>query len=210
MKGYIQWVGGAIMFALIVICYETCNKYKHESQEQSTLITAYQDSIKRYHEKDGSSSTQIALLEGSKENLLQIIGKSNLQLTKLLKKGASSGTSFEQVVKFDTITTIKIDTIKGKSSFSDTTKNKWLSLIVTLKDDSLRKTVNLKDSIAVSFQKIKQGFLKPKKSVVVVTNLNPYVTINGLRSFTIPQKKSNLKFWFGAVLGAATGYLLFK
>jgi len=210
MKGYINWVGGTLLFALIIIGISNYNKYKHNYEEQSSLITAFQDSIKYYKDKDGKNSSEIALLEGSKENLLKIIGKSDAQLTKLLKNGASSGTVFNQTTKFDTIVTVKRDTINGVIEFSNSIKNNWIDLQVKVKDDSLQTFLETRDSLTVSFQKVKQGFLKPKKSVVIVTNANPYVKTTGLRSFDIPQKKSNLKFWFGVGIGAGAGYLLFR
>jgi hypothetical protein len=210
MKGYINWVGGALLFALIIIGISNYNKYKHNYEEQSSLITSFQDSIKYYKDKDGKNSSEIALLEGSKENLLKIIGKSDAQLTKLLKKGASSGTVFNQTTKFDTIVTIQRDTVNGVIEYSNLIKNNWIDLQVKVKDDSLHTFLETRDSLSVSFHKVKQGFLKPKKSVVVVTNANPYVKTTGLRSFDIPQKKSNLKFWFGVGIGAGAGYLLFK
>jgi hypothetical protein len=210
MKGYINYVGGALLFALIIIGISNYNKYKHNYEEQSSLITSFQDSIKYYKDKDGKNSAQIALLEGSKENLLKIIGKSDAQLTKLLKNGASSGIVFNQTTKFDTIVTIKRDTVNGVIEFNKSIKNNWIDLQVSVKDDSLLTSFETRDSLSVSFQKVKQGFLKPKKSVVVVTNANPYVNTTGLRSFDIPQKKSNLKFWFGVGIGAGAGYLLFR
>lgn len=210
MKGYINWVGGALLFALIVIFYSTCNNYKHSYEEQSSLITAFQDSVKYYKDKDGKNSAQIALLEGSKENLLKIIGKSDAQLTKLLKKGASSGTVFNQTTKFDTIVTVQRDTVNGVIEYNNSIKNNWIDLQVKVKDDSLETFLQTRDSLSVSFQKVKQGFLKPKKSVVVITNANPYVKTTGLRAFDIPKKKSNLKFWFGVGIGAGAGYLLFR
>jgi hypothetical protein len=210
MKGYINYVGGALLFALIIIGISNYNKYKHNYEEQSSLITSFQDSIKYYKDKDGKNSAQIALLEGSKENLLKIIGKSDAQLTKLLKNGASSGIVFNQTTKFDTIVTIQRDTVNGVIEFNKSIKNNWIDLQVSVKDDSLLTSFETRDSLSVSFQKVKQGFLKPKKSVVVVTNANPYVNTTGLRSFDIPQKKSNLKFWFGVGIGAGAGYLLFR
>jgi len=210
MKGYINYVGGALLFALIIIGISNYNKYKHNYEEQSSLITSFQDSIKYYKDKDGKNSAQIALLEGSKENLLKIIGKSDAQLTKLLKNGASSGIVFNQTTKFDTIVTIQRDTVNGVIEFNKSIKNNWIDLQVSVKDDSLLTSFETRDSLIVSFQKVKQGFLKTKKSVVVVTNANPYVNTTGLRSFDIPQKKSNLKFWFGVGIGAGAGYLLFR
>lgn len=210
MKGYIQWVGGAILIALIIMGISTCNQYKAQYEEQSSLIEASQDTVKYYKEKDGKQSAQIALLEGSKENLLKVIGKSNQNLAKLIKKGATSGTTFEQITKFDTIVVVKRDTIDGKISYTNEIVNQWARVDVSLADDSLYTNVQFKDSILVSFQKVKQGFLKPKKSVVIVTNVNPYVKTSGLKAFDIPQKKSRLKFWLNFGFGAGVGYLLFK
>lgn len=210
MKGYIQLVGGALLFTLIVITYSTCNHYKHQSEEQSSLITAYQDTVKYYKDEDGKNSAQIAVLEGSKENLLHIIGKSDVQLAKLIKKGASSGTAFQQTTKFDTVVVVKRDTINGMLAYENTIVNNWMRLHVGLKDDSLTTSIETRDSLSVSFQRVGQGFLRPKKSVVIVRNSNPYVKTTGLRAFDIPQKKSNLKFWFGVGIGAGAGYLLFK
>jgi hypothetical protein len=210
MKGYIQWVGGAILIALIIMGISTCNHYKAQLEEQSSLIEASQDTVKYYKDKDGNQSAEIALLEGSKENLLKVIGKSNKNLAKLIKKGATSGTTFEQTTQFDTIVVVKRDTVNGKVAYTSEIVNQWARVDVSLADDSLYTHVQFKDSILVSFQKVKQGFLKPKKSVVIVTNVNPYVKTSGLKAFDIPQKKSRLKFWLNFGLGAGVGYLLFK
>ena len=210
MKGYIQWVGGAILFALIVIQISTCNHYKYQLKEQSSLITAYQDTVKRYKDEDGKNSARIAVLQGSKENLLHIIGKSNLQLSKLIKKGASSATVFQQTTKFDTVVLVKRDTINGIISYDKTIVNNWMRLHVGLKDDSLTTSVQFKDSISVSFQKVRQGFLKRRKSVVVVTNANPYVSTKTIHSFEIPESKSKLSPLFNIGLGAGITYFLVK
>jgi hypothetical protein len=210
MKGYINYIGGALLFALIVIGISNYNKYKHNYEEQSSLITAFQDSIKYYKDKDGKNSAQIAVLEGSKENLLHIIGKSDLQLAKLIKKGASSGTIFQQTTKFDTVVLVKRDTIDGRISYDKTIVNNWMRLHVGLKDDSLTTSVQFKDSISVSFQKVRQGFLKRRKSVVIVTNANPYVKTESVHSFDIPEKKSKITPWIQIGLGAGITYLLIK
>ena len=210
MQGYIKWVGGALLFALIVISISTCNKYKLNSEEKTSLIVSSQDSIKYFKNKYNENSSQVALLEGDKENLLLIIGKSNRKLAQLIKSGASSGTVYQYVTKYDTINTIKVDTINGKLAFTDSLKNSWIDLRLSLKNDSLYKSIEFRDSLSVSFQKVNQGFLKPKKSVVIVTNSNPYAKIYGLRSFDIPSKRTSFKFWLGVGLGAGAGYLLFK
>ena len=212
LREYIKWVGGALLLTFIIIQYSTCNSYKQDLQDNKSLIKASQDTITYYKDKNGENSAKIALLEGDKDNLLLIIGKSNNRITKLIKAGASSGTVYSQVTKFDTITSVRIDTINNKPSFNDTTTNQWLTLKLALKNDSLYKSIELTDSVSVSFQYIPQkGFLVPNKRVVVISNSNPYVKITGLQSFNIPPKKnSKLKFWLGTGLGLGLGYLIFK
>lgn len=210
MKEYIKWVGGALLLSLIIIGISTCNEYQAQYEEQSNLITAFQDSVKYYKEKDGKHSAEIALLEGSKENLLKIIGKSDVQLAKLIKKGASSGTVFTQTTKFDTVVLVKRDTVDGRFEYSNSIRNGWFELDIQVKDDSLKTFLQTRDSLSVSFQKVKQGFLKPRKSVVVITNANPYVKASNIRSFEIPKKKSRLSAWIEVGLGAGITYLLVK
>lgn len=210
MKGYIQWVGGAILFAFIVIQYSTCNRYKDDSSEQSSLISSMQDSITHFKNKDGENSAQIALLEGDKENLLNVIGKYDARLTNLVKRGASVGAVVNQVTSIDTLVIVKRDTVDGSFVYDNTIKNNWYTIHQKIKDDSLQMNLEIRDSISVSFQRVNQGFLKPKKSVVIVSNANPYVKTSGLKAFNVPTKKNNLKFWVGGALGFGAGYLLLK
>ena len=213
LREYIKWVGGALLLTFIIIQYSTCNSYKQDLQDNKSLIKASQDTITYYKDKNGENSAKIALLEGDKDNLLLIIGKSNNRITKLIKAGASSGTVYSQITKFDTITSVRVDTINNRPSFNDTTTNQWLTLKLNLKNDSLSKFIELRDSVSISFQNIPQkGFLKPSKSVVIISNNNPYVKITGLKSFNIPVKSSatKVKFWIGVGLGLGFGYLVFK
>ena len=213
LREYIKWVGGALLLTFIIIQYSTCNSYRQDLQDNKSLIKASQDTINYYKEKNGENSAKIALLEGDKDNLLLILGESNSRLAKLIKQGASSGTVYEQITKFDTTTLVRIDTINNKPSFNDTTTNQWLTLKLNLKNDSLSKFIELRDSVSISFQNIPQkGFLKPSKSVVIISNNNPYVKITGLKSFNIPVKSSatKVKFWIGVGLGLGFGYLVFK
>ncbi len=210
MKGWIQWVGGSIAFALVIISYNTCNNYKNNYDEQSNLIVSMQDSVKYYKNKQGEFVAQIANLQGSKENLLRVIGDQDKQLARLIKSNARAGAVFAQTTKIDTVLITKRDTVNGIIERNSSISDKWMTIEVKEKDDSLRAKVEMRDELSVSFKNVSQGLFKKKKSVVEVTNANPYVKIEGLRSFEIPQKKSNLKFWVGVGIGAGAGYLLFK
>ena len=210
MKGWIQWIGGSIAFALLIITYNTCNSYKNNYNEQSNLIVSMQDSIKYYKNKQNESVAQIASLQGSKENLLRLIGNQDQKLSKLIKINSKAGAVFTQTTTIDTVLITRIDTVNGVIERNSTISDKWMTIEVREKDDSLRAKVEMRDEISVAFRKVPQGFLKAKKSVVEVTNANPYVKVTGLRSFEVPQKKSKAKFWLGLGIGAGAGYLLFK
>lgn len=210
MKGWIQWIGGSIAFALLIVSYNTCNSYKDNYNEQSNLIVSMQDSIKYYKNKQGESVAQISLLQGTRENLLKLIGNQDLRLSKLIKNKSRVGSVFTQTTKIDTVLITKVDTVDGVVERNASINDKWMTIEIKERNDSLRANVEMRDEISVAFRKVPQGFLKPKKSVVEVTNANPYVKISGLRSFEIPQKKSNAKIWLGLGIGAGAGYLLFK
>lgn len=210
MKSWIQWIGGSVLFALLVISYSTCNEYKDNYNEQSDLIVAMQDSVRYFKNKEGERVAQIALLEGSKDNLLKVIGKTDARLAKLIKQNAKAGATFSQTTKIDTFLVTRVDTVDGKVEYSSSLYDEWLKMDVRVKDDSLQASVELTDKVSVSFKEVKQGFLKSKKSVVEVTNANPYVKVDGLRSFSVPQKKSRAKFFIGLGIGVGAGYLLFK
>lgn len=183
------------------------NKYK----EQSNLITAYKDTLRYIKTKEGKNAVTRQVLEGSRKELLNIVSSTNKPLYRLIKdKSNTSGTVVIQQTKYDTITKVRVDTVNSKPSFTDTLKNNWIELAVTLKNDSLKRSITLRDSISVSFKQVSNGFLKPKKNYVVVSNSNPYVKIGEVQSFQIPQKKSKSKFITGLIIGGVTGYLLFK
>ena len=199
-----------IIGLLLVTNLYTCSTWKSKYKEQSNLITAYQDSLHQFKTSDGKNAVKKEVLVGSTKEIINILGNSNRRLSKLVKDGSSSGVVIQQTTKYDTITQVRIDTVKGKLSFSDTTKNNWLKLSINLQNDSLTKSIELKDSISVSFIQPRNGLFKPKKNYVIVSNANPYVKIGDVNSFEIPKKKSKATFWIGLITGAVGGYLLFK
>jgi hypothetical protein len=209
MKQWLYWVGGALLISFIIISISSPSKKDLSNKSELDLFYDLQDTIKYYKSKDGSSTAQIKLLEADKKSLAKVLAIKNKSLSDLLKSGSKSATVFETITVYDTITKVRIDTFNSKPSFVDKTKDKWLELNIELKNDSLKKSIVLRDSLSVSFKKVPQGFLKRKKSVVEVKNYNPYVKINNLQSFGVTEKRSNL-FFPGIVVGAAGVLILLK
>jgi len=209
MKQWLYWVGGAILFSLIVIYISSPSKKDLSNKSELDLFYDLQDTIKYYKNKDGSSTAQIKLLEADKKSLGKVLALKNKSLSDLLKSGSTSATVFETLTVYDTVTQVKVDTVNSKPSFKDYTKDRWIEIDIELKNDSLKKSIILRDSVSVSFKKVSQGFLKRKKSVVEVKNYNPYVKINNLQSFDVTEKRVNLLFP-GIAIGVAGTLILLK
>ena len=209
MKQWLYWIGGALLFSLIVILISCPSKKDLSNKSELDLFYDLQDTIKYYKNKDGSSTAQIKLLEADKKSLGKVLALKNKSLSDLLKSGSTSATVFETLTVYDTITKVKVDTVNSKPSFKDYTKDRWIEIDIELKNDSLKKSIILRDSVSVSFKKVSQGFLKRKKSVVEVKNYNPYVKINNLQSFDVTEKRVNLLFP-GIAIGVAGTLILLK
>lgn len=208
MREWIYWIGGALLISLVIIYFSTPTR--KEIKQEVQLFYDLQDTIKYYKNKDNSTSAQIKLLEADKKSLSKVLAANNKSLSDLLKSGSTQATVFNTVTKFDTVTKIQVDTVSSKPSFKDTTDNKWITLTLELRNDSLLKSITLRDSISVSFKRVSQGFLKKKKSVVEVTNHNPYVKVDNLRSFNVKEGNGKSLFWVGVGVGAAGSLLLLK
>jgi hypothetical protein len=209
MKQWLYYIGGALLFSFIIILISSPSKKDISNKSELDLFYDLKDTIKYYKNKDGSSTAQIKLLEADKKSLTKVLALKNKSLSDLLKSGSTSSTVFKTLTVYDTVTKVRIDTVNSKPSFKDYTKDKWIELDIELKNDSLRKSIVLYDSISVSFKKVSQGFLKRRKSVVEVKNYNPYVKINNLQSFDVTEKRVNLLFP-GIAIGVAGTLILLK
>jgi len=211
MKQWILWVGGALLISLIIIYFTPSvpSGKKQQLKSEVELFYALQDTIKYLKNKDNSNTAQISLLEADKKTMLRVLATTNKSLSDLLKKGSTAASVITTKTVYDTVNTVRVDTINNKPYFLDTTINKWANIRIELKDDSLHKRFIFTDSISVSFNKVKQkGFLKGKKSVVEVTTHNPYVRVDGVRSFNITKDKNKGLFWVGLGLGVASAVLI--
>jgi hypothetical protein len=209
MKQWLYYIGGALLFSFIIILISSPSKKDISNKSELDLFYDLKDTIKYYKNKDGSSTAQIKLLEADKKSLTKVLALKNKSLSDLLKSGSTSSTVFKTLTVYDTVTKVRIDTVNSKPSFKDYTKDKWIELDIELKNDGLRKSIVLYDSISVSFKKVSQGFLKRRKSVVEVKNYNPYVKINNLQSFDVTEKRVNLLFP-GIAIGVAGTLILLK
>jgi len=209
MKQWLYWIGSALLISFIIIYISSLSKENVSNKTELELFYDLQDTIRYYKNKDGSTTAQIKLLEADKKSLAKVLALKNKSLSDLLKSGSTTAAVFNPLTVYDTVTNVRLDTVNSKPSFKDQTKDEWIELNIELKNDSLYKSIVLRDSLSVSFKKVSQGFLNRKKSVVEVKNYNPYVKINNLQSFDVKEKRVNLLFP-GIVIGAVGTLILLK
>lgn len=208
MRQWVYWIGGALLVSLVVIYCSSPTK--KELKQEVQLFYDLQDSIRYYKNRDNSTSAQIKLLEADKKSLGKVLAARDKSLLELLKSGSTQATVFNTTTQYDTVTEVRVDTVNAKPYFIDNTDDRWITLRLELKNDSLYKSITLRDSLSVSFKRVPQGFLKKRKSVVEVTNHNPYVKVNSLQSFSVKEKRRSSFFWVGVGVGAAGALILFK
>jgi hypothetical protein len=210
MKQWIIWVWGALSISLLIIVISNPTEpSKRELKSEVQLFYDLQDTIKYLRNKDSSNTAQIKLLEADKKTLSRVLSAKDKSLSDLLKKGSTAASVITTRTVYDTVTKVRVDTVNQKPYFLNITKNKWANIRIELKDDSLRKNFVFNDSISVAFKRVRQeGFLKGRKSVVEVTTHNPYVRVDGVRSFNITKNKNKNLFWAGLGLGVAGAILI--
>jgi len=179
------------------------------------MYEALQDTLEQTTNELGQQTSTIALLEADKaKDLLKI--KTNdstvIHLQKVVKdykgKLASAtvlGTSTNDAGSSSTTTdydTIYTDT---GSYISPVYKSNWdeewsVGKIVATKD-SISRQIKIKNDFEMTIGKERQGFLKKKKSVVTIKNLNPNTVTTELRTFNIQPHKNKISFGIGAAYG---------
>ena len=200
---------------LIFFIYRGCES-RADLKEQIGLYEAAQDTLHQTRNELGQQITSISLLQADKEkDLLKL--KTNdstiIALQKVVKEykgkldnatvfgnSTNDAGSSETIIKWDTL---KTDT--GSTAYPTYTSNwveKWSEGNIKATKDSIFRDIKIKNEFEMTMGKENQGFLKKRKSVVTIKNLNPNTITTELRTFTVEPHKN--KFSFG--IGAAYGY----
>lgn len=206
----IPWVVIAI---LVLLLMRSCSK----SQEQEALYEATQDSLHKSTDLLGREFSVIMTLKGeTKKSLLELKTKDStiqwLQSSVENFKGKLNSAvvlSNRTVSSGSTRTVVTHDTVyvnDGYSSpiYSSSWDNNWEVGWIKATQDSIQHEIKIRNEFEITLGEVKNGFLKPKKSVVSVKNLNPNTITEELRSFEITHepKRIGLGLHAGVGLGA--------
>ena len=209
------WLTVVLIIVIIALIYSGCEDQR-QLKEQIALYEASQDTLALSRNKAGQQQAEIALLVADKEKDLLKIKTQDSTLQKLQKvvkeykgklrsatvagvKTADSGATVTTIIKHDTVL------VEGEQKtfpvYKSQWNDKWSKGSITASHDSIIRDISIRNEFEITQGWKKQGFLKAKKPVVNILNLNPNTETQELRSFTVEPQKKRFSVGAGAMYG---------
>jgi hypothetical protein len=207
-----------LVFSLSYYGYQKVVEVKFKTAQIASLT----DTVTLYKTKAGASGASRKIFVSDKDEVLQILKTSDKKAYNTVKatKDIHSYTDFSTSVKIDTTVKADVKFVKndstGKASVEltkvITEPENHYQADVSVKGDSVRLQVKMKDKYHILYHEQSNGFLKPKSYFVNVENENPYITIENVKGFEIKPKnkiKTGIKVGGVAIgLGLAAYFIL--
>lgn len=196
-----------------ILYFKSCGKGKLETYID--LYEASQDVLHQTRNKLGQEVTKTSLLVAEREkDLLKIKSKDSsiIALQKVVKdyKGklaAATVLSNSTTDSGTTVTLIEYDTIKTDTgqyiypTYTSEWKERWSEGYIKAGKDYVFRDIKVKNEFEITQGWEKQGFLKKKKPLVTVVNLNPNTVTQELKSFFVQPYKNKISIGLGACYG---------
>jgi hypothetical protein len=193
-----------IIFSVIIIVLWSMYSLKNKDyKEQSNLIEASFDTIKKWKGKNGQYYAKIQVLEtrNSKDFLdlkskdstiikLQGIVKENRRLLK--KQGSVSVINSETKVKDSTKTTVIRDTVTKSDVYTSNITKKWYEIKTVARKDSTFHEFKTFSKLSLTIGLESQGLFKKPIPYGVANDENPFTDIKEMRIYQVsfPKRKS--------------------
>ena len=182
-----------IGFLLGLFFYPKVGKLQYTKED----ISALQDTIKVWKDKDGKNHAKISVLEyESTKHFLDLDTKKGeiwelQQLVKEYKKKLKNKGSVtiitDETVYEEEKKKIPDKAFRGLSIF-DTISNNYVWSSFGFKNDSSYFKLKVYNKYSLIIAEESQGWFKPNKTYVEVINDNPYTETKGVRTFLVSQK----------------------
>lgn len=216
-------IASFVLLIIVMLLGYFLHQLDQKNRSQSSQIRALTDTLTTYKTKDGKNAAYISVLEGTRDELLEVTKKKDKEVYDLLKKVKN----LEQVIKFSATTAIDtvvlVDTVIVKDSSGAVIKPSQLYALKTisnphywarieLKNDSLDHSLKVYNDFLLHTRYESNGWFKPKTLIVDIANNNPYTETTGLSSYKItpPKRNNTWKIIIGTAVGFAGGVLLAK
>lgn len=206
---------GLVVAVVVLILWKGCGEISR-LKEQAGLYEASQDTLQQIRNQFNQQESRIALLVADNQrDLLRI--KTNdstiLHLQEVVRDykgriraatvlGTSTvdhGTSTTIVLSGDTV--IQDSIVYVYPVYTTDWNDKWSKGLIRAQRDSIHREIKVRNDFEITQGWEKQGFLKQKKAVVKVVNLNPNTETREMRSFVVEQKPHRISIGLGAMYG---------
>lgn len=213
-----NFIIGALLFILALLLMQKCSDYS-KAKEANGLVSALNDTVKIWKDKDSASHAIIEIIETYKIRQFKYLQNKDAQINELqqlvikyedrIKNNGSVTTFKDKIIIKDKFIT-KVDTIivyndnylvKELQFKSDFDMKGWVVGNIVANKDSTSLNLKIKNEYVVVLGYEKQGLFKPKKPYAEVINKNPYSELTQLRSYQVKIKPPS-----ALGLGVVAGY----
>lgn len=213
-----------VLIIIILLSLKSCQDQKDLVQSKMNLLSlndsSYQKSQRIWKDKLGKEHITITQLQLEKEDLIKYTKDLAKQL-KIKPKNINSVTSLTTSTDLDK--KLQVDTVEKivviDSSHIDTLRqfdfkyeDKWASV-----EGCIGDSINCKDSISINLTDsftivtyVKKKWFKDDIRYIDISNSNPYVHMNSIKSLEMKQKKPKVAIGLSMGVGYSTSNIINK
>jgi hypothetical protein len=196
MKKYILSITITLLVVLLVSSVQKCSYWKSTSNTNLDTLT---DTVKHYKNALGTQTASIKTLQLTEKQLKDMIIKKDDSLKVL----ASEFAQVKSVLKYKTVT--RIDTVKMeytemipcKFERSGSKVHKWYSINYFSNENGIIiDSLTIPNTTAVITGIKRKWFLGKQTITTDITNSNPYIKVNDIKSAEIDIPEPWYKKWY--------------
>jgi len=221
-----------LFFVIVIFAITLCvslhnnNKLANDNKELSNLYPIAQSELEKTINSKGILENKTKVLETTNVKLLKELQSKDESIIKLkqqveyYKNKLSSGSSVTVVTTETNASGSNVNepieyTFDCDSTFpiyKSNIKNfgEWITGNVIASKDSTSINLKIKNDFNIVIGEEKQGFLKPKKPIAIITNENPYTDVKDMKVYrvAIKPKHTARNIGIGVLTGFTTGLII--
>ena len=212
IKKYLSLI---LMLVVIVMCFlylKSCNQHSRDLKKIAEL-KKYKHIVKKYKSKNGTTVNYNNTIEVTAEDL-KFAQDSLLSYIEDLELKVKDVKSSVIVTERLVVDTIKIPMYISECEFDTTVhvEDTHYHMDISVANTGLSvNKLEFPNRLGVTLTEKRNGLFKPKESIVAITNSNPYMQVDGISSYSFPQKKKWFeKWWVHTLGGVAIGVVSYR
>lgn len=186
------WHGVILMGIVAMLMYvKSCNsnrKYNNEVQK----VLSYQDTVKNYNAKDGTivdynnnlKTTLEAFMKATQDSMRILLENIRIPKPEVI-------TIIKERFYVDSIPSISLNLPNCKFDTTFALREEFYEVTGRVTDKALSlQSIMIPNTVSVVIGNSKEKWWKQKEYIATVTHSNPYISTEGIQSFTIEEPRS--------------------